>query len=983
MVAALLISDSRPRESTQSEMPRKGAYHIANSSPEEGLSIRQHKDYSYPACLASMLAFLAICLIIIACTFPWKHMKEELKNDGSEFDKFDGSRLTSPKTTDPDFHARSDDDTNKRHKSKSTVPPQLETVKPTVTATDVDENTTTLSHQSSIVPTTTKKEHDDDYGDVAEEGSAKSSKNEEIADAVSEATTVGAENTTEEIKSSSSSVAATTEATIASAKVTETTVEAKEQDVQTSSVSASTTSSTISSVSAVSSASTDPTPKMQGDQTSNSDHDSRCPSQLCSTIASRQLSLMNVDANPCDDFYEYACGSLRISRNLAEPNPDAQVNEKLRMAIKKVDMQNRSVPLRHRFFKSFYQDCLDYENNFNYKERLNKAKTILQSVGTFRDDHADSMTLTDLVAKMLQYNSAPLFDILLDVSEAGRDAPFSIKVVPPLPRNSFFYPNGHFNGGHCFVDTTPPEEENVTMDTLYEKYTECKNNEGSYIDSVGKALREFGTLSDDQGKGEVWMTSTKFGVEELLRSKILTSAQYAEANIRIDAVNKGYEMFTINELQNQYSMLNWTDLLTKVVAVNNSTLINDKIAIQVYSKSYITELFNQLDINSAEAALYNAILAMFWHTLYTDFVVAKGNCDRPNFCTFAAQRFMDDAASSLYLSEFDSAAMTTIHAQVREMFRKETTLLATRIRHSPQIKDETEKDKLIEKLENMRIEISGNRKPGPEIYIVEKDLQEDYFSKAIRLLKRRRQRMYSDYRLGRKPDKASQIWSHFSLPTLTNANAVYGLNAVLVPQGLIANKYIQGAPEYINMGILGTIIAHEIIHHFDSTGVDYNADGKRSTAVTTQNENIFQDLTTQLDQQFSFQKSYNLGNGRFADFNIHSELSQNERFADIAAIDVAYEVIKKGLEHESEDESYLNLPYVNYNQSKSFFLAHAQTFCTKKEFLDFRVKLYEGEHLPPQIRVDMIMRNSRYFIKTFACPPRKTQSFQDILQTDD
>ncbi|XP_065334184.1 endothelin-converting enzyme homolog isoform X2 [Cloeon dipterum] len=966
-------------------MPRKGAYHIANSSPEEGLSIRQHKDYSYPACLASMLAFLAICLIIIACTFPWKYMKEEHTNDGSEFDKFEGNRFPSPKTTDPDFHGRSDDDTHKRHKSKSTVPPQLETVQPTVTATDVDEKTTTLSHQSSVVPTTSTEKPVDDYVDVAEEGSAKISKNEEIADAVSEATTLGAETTTEEIKSSSSSVADKTEATISSVIVTEPTVEPKEQ-VQTSkhsSVSASTTSSTILSASAVSSASTEPTSKMQDDQTSNSDHDSRCPSQLCSTIASRQLSLMNVDANPCDDFYEYACGSLRISRNLAEPNPDAQVNEKLRMAIKKVDMQNSSVPLKHRFFKSFYQDCLDYENDFNYNKRLNKAKTILQSVGTFLESgHADSMTLTDLVAKMLQYNSAPLFDILLDVSEAGRDAPFSIKVVPPLPRNSFFYPNSHFNGGHCFADTAPPEDENVKTDTLYEKYAECKNNEGSYIDSVGKALREFGAFSDDQGKAAEWVTATKVGVEELLRSKILTSAQYTEANIRIDAVSKGYEMFTINELQNQYSMLNWTALLTKVVAANNSTLINDKIAIQVYSKSYITELFNQLDINSGETALYNAILAMFWHMLYTDFVVAKGNCDRPNFCTFAAQRFMDDAASSLYLSEFDSAAMTTIHAQVREMFDKETTLLATRIRHSPQIKDETEKDKLIEKLENMRIEISGNRKQTAEIYIVEKDLEEDYFSKAIRLLKRRRQRMYSDYR-GRKPDKPSQIWSHFSLPTLTNANAVYGLNAVLVPQGLIANKYIQGAPEYINMGILGTIIAHEIIHHFDSTGIDYNADGKRSTAVTTQNENIFQDLTTQLEQQFSFQKSYNLGNGRFADFNIHSELSQNERFADIAAIDVAYEVIKKGLEHESEDESYMNLPYVNYNQSKSFFLAHAQMFCTKKEFLDFRVKLYEGEHLPPQIRVDMIMRNSRYFLKTFACPPRKTQSFQDILQIDD
>jgi predicted metalloendopeptidase len=43
----------------------------------------------------------------------------------------------------------------------------------------------------------------------------------------------------------------------------------------------------------------------------------------------------------------------------------------------------------------------------------------------------------------------------------------------------------------------------------------------------------------------------------------------------------------------------------------------------------------------------------------------------------------------------------------------------------------------------------------------------------------------------------------------------------VVPLGVLTNPYfLLKAPEYINYGTIGSIIAHEINHHFDSTGND-------------------------------------------------------------------------------------------------------------------------------------------------------------------
>jgi predicted metalloendopeptidase len=56
------------------------------------------------------------------------------------------------------------------------------------------------------------------------------------------------------------------------------------------------------------------------------------------------------------------------------------------------------------------------------------------------------------------------------------------------------------------------------------------------------------------------------------------------------------------------------------------------------------------------------------------------------------------------------------------------------------------------------------------------------------------------------------------MPLIAN---LYNFLFAVVPLGVMTTPYhVPSVPKYVNMGKIGSIIAHEIIHHFDATGIE-------------------------------------------------------------------------------------------------------------------------------------------------------------------
>jgi hypothetical protein len=63
---------------------------------------------------------------------------------------------------------------------------------------------------------------------------------------------------------------------------------------------------------------------------------------------------------------------------------------------------------------------------------------------------------------------------MLDVSDDGSDAPFALKLVPPLSQHSLLNAAVNVNSAKCFVETKPKEEPVIDLNLSYEKFKECK-----------------------------------------------------------------------------------------------------------------------------------------------------------------------------------------------------------------------------------------------------------------------------------------------------------------------------------------------------------------------------------------------------------------------------------------------------------------------------------------------------------------------------
>nr|CAD7430490.1 unnamed protein product [Timema monikensis] len=156
-----------------------------------------------------------------------------------------------------------------------------------------------------------------------------------------------------------------------------------------------------------------------------------CYSKDCKTLASHMLSMMDHSANPCDDFYQYACGGLRLRSRMVEVKPADDVWNRLKAVINDPEESSRA----SQQLIQFYNSCMTYEDSVNEAQRIQKAKHLLAEM----TGNPQESNITQLLVKLLNENKTPLFDVLLDID--GRNSSrFALKLVTPVHRSVFERP---------------------------------------------------------------------------------------------------------------------------------------------------------------------------------------------------------------------------------------------------------------------------------------------------------------------------------------------------------------------------------------------------------------------------------------------------------------------------------------------------------------------------------------------------------------
>ncbi|OUM56742.1 hypothetical protein PIROE2DRAFT_18518 [Piromyces sp. E2] len=218
--------------------------------------------------------------------------------------------------------------------------------------------------------------------------------------------------------------------------------------------------------------------------------------------------------------------------------------------------------------------------------------------------------------------------------------------------------------------------------------------------------------------------------------------------------------------------------------------------------------------------------------------------------------------------------------------------------------------------------------------------------------------------LGKEVDVAEILETS---PQTINAFYTPHINRIYIPAGILQPPFFNSEiPNYLNFGSIGTVIGHELTHAFDSTGKDYDIDGKLNNWWVDNDLEEYEDASECFIERYDkYKYKDNEGEEHF----VNGSKSLDENLADNGGLSRAYEAWQLSLKEDQSEKYNQKLPgLTKYTNEQLFFISFGQIWCANyyNDYGTIR-KLTTDEHSPENARVNESVSNSPYFAKAFKC----------------
>ncbi|KAJ3025937.1 UNVERIFIED_CONTAM: Peptidase M13, partial [Siphonaria sp. JEL0065] len=205
----------------------------------------------------------------------------------------------------------------------------------------------------------------------------------------------------------------------------------------------------------------------------------------------------------------------------------------------------------------------------------------------------------------------------------------------------------------------------------------------------------------------------------------------------------------------------------------------------------------------------------------------------------------------------------------------------------------------------------------------------------------------------------------FMSPSTVNAYYNPSWNEIVFPAAILMDPmYNANRPEYMNYGVIGLIIGHEIIHAFDNMGRLFDASGKLNDWWTKQSEDAFNSKAQCIVDQYS---SYKVTDSYGKTHHIDGQLSNGENIADNGGLSISLKSWKTVANSNGGGNNMILPGLNNYTHEQLFFLSYGQVWCSN-ETPQLVASRLSDPHSPPRFRVNGPMQNSAEFSRVFNCP---------------
>jgi len=206
-------------------------------------------------------------------------------------------------------------------------------------------------------------------------------------------------------------------------------------------------------------------------------------------------------------------------------------------------------------------------------------------------------------------------------------------------------------------------------------------------------------------------------------------------------------------------------------------------------------------------------------------------------------------------------------------------------------------------------------------------------------------------KIGQPVDRGE--WS-MSPPTV---NAYYSPleNSINFPAGILQPPFFDNRRDAAqNYGGIGAVMGHELTHGFDDQGRQFDAHGNLRNWWTPEDVKEFEQRADCFIKEYSAYTPVD-------DVHLNGKLTLGENTADNGGVHLAFMALMKSLETKPE-------PKIDgFTPQQRFFLAYAQLWCQNERPEEARLLAQTDPHSPGRARVNDVLGNMPEFGEAFAC----------------
>lgn len=195
-------------------------------------------------------------------------------------------------------------------------------------------------------------------------------------------------------------------------------------------------------------------------------------------------------------------------------------------------------------------------------------------------------------------------------------------------------------------------------------------------------------------------------------------------------------------------------------------------------------------------------------------------------------------------------------------------------------------------------------------------------------------------------------------PPTINAYYDSSMNNINFPAGILQPAfYDRTSPEPVNYGHIGAIVGHELTHGFDDQGSLFDGHGNLKNWWTPEDKKQFDARTECIANEYS-------GFIAVDDLHINGKLTLGENTADNGGARLAYMAMEAYAQQHSLD---LSKKMGGFTPEQQFFIGFAQNWCSNDRPEFVRLLVESDAHSPDKFRANGVVRNMPEFAQAFRC----------------